>query len=83
MIESYNNQIIFYKKQNLYKILEKDEDHYFKSFSYTDLKVRKIIDIQDYFKILENSLCDPDQIIINKIKDYILEIKKSQLLYKK
>ena len=81
MIESYNNQIIFYKKQNLYKILEKDEDHYFKSFSYTDLKVRKIIDIQDYFKILENSLCDPDQIIINKIKDYILEIKKKVNYY--
>ena len=81
MIESYNNQIIFYKKQNLYKILEKDEDHYFKSFSYTDLKVRKITDIQDYFKILENSLCDPDQIIINKIKDYILEIKKKVNYY--
>ena len=83
IIESYNNQIIFYKKQNLYDLLKKDEDHYFKSFSTTDLKVRKINEINDYYKILEESLCDPDEKTINKVKDYILEIKKRINYYMK
>ena len=75
IIESYNNQIIFYKKQNLYFILKKDEDNYFKSFSTTDLRVRKINEIDEYYKILENSLCDPDEKTINIVKNYILQIK--------
>ena len=76
IIESYNNQILFYKKQNLYNILKKDEDNYFKSFSITDLKVRKINEIDEYYEILEDSLCDPDEKTINKVKDYIVEIKR-------
>ena len=78
-----NHQIIFYKKNNLYNILVKDNDNYFKSFFPNDLKVRNIQNINEYNNILKNSLCNPDEYIINKIKDYIIKINKKLKEYKK
>lgn len=76
-LENYeNNKIIFYRKNNLYNDLIKDNDNYFKSFSKIDLKVRNINDINQYNKILFNSLCDPDEKLINKIKNCIYKINK-------
>lgn len=83
MIEKYliqkelftNDNIIFYKKKNLFDILKKDKDKYFQSFFETDLKVRKVSNKNQYLKVLENSLCDPDEKTINKIKNYIVLIK--------
>ena len=75
-IEKFNNnEIIFYKKNNLYNILKKDGDKYFDSFFEIDMKVRNIKNIDEYYLILKDSICDPDNLIINKIKDYIIEIK--------
>ncbi len=75
-IEYYSEKnIIFYRKNNLYKILKKDDDKYFESFFENDYKVRNIRNINEYYEILENSLCDPDEEIINKIKNYIIIIK--------
>lgn len=70
-----NNEIIFYKKNNLYNILKKDEDNYFKNFFKTDLMVRNVNNTGEYYKILKNSICDPDQKIINKISKLISMIK--------
>ena len=74
-IETFSNKIIFYKKDILFNVLKKDNDKYFQSFFDIDFKVRHISNINDYYDILYNSLCDPDEIIINKIKDYIIIIK--------
>lgn len=75
-IENYsNNDIIFYKKVNLFRKLKNDDDNYFKSFFDTDLKVRNIKNINEYYIILEKSLCNPCNDLINKIKDYIIKIK--------
>lgn len=75
-IENYsNNEIIFFKKDNLYNILKKDDDKYFKSFFRKDLIVRNIDNINDYNENMKNSICDADDIIINKIKNYIIKIK--------
>lgn len=75
-IENFSNyEIIFYKKKNLYNILKKDDDNYFNSFFDNDLKVRNINTIDDYYIVLNNSLCNPDNENINKIKNYIIKIK--------
>jgi hypothetical protein len=74
-IETFDEKkIIFYNKNNLYNILKKDNDKYFQSFYDIDLKVRKINNINDYYKILYNSLCNPDNDIINKITNCIYKI---------
>ena len=40
------------------------------------IKVRNIITtIDDYYIVLNNSLCNPDNENINKIKNYIIKIK--------
>lgn len=70
-----NNDIIFYRKNNLYTILKKDEDNYFKSFYRKDLQVRHVNNINEYYEKLNNSLCEPDQNIINKITECISKIK--------
>lgn len=76
------NEIIFHRKNNLYAILKEDRDKYFHSFYDTDLKVRNVKNINEYYEILNNSLCEPDNDIINKIKDCIYEIKTKIIDYK-
>jgi hypothetical protein len=71
-----NNDIIFYKKNNLFNKLKKDEDNYFKSFFETDFKVRNVKNSEEYISILENSIIEPDNDIIEKIKRYVIKIKK-------
>jgi hypothetical protein len=73
--ENFSNKIIFYKKNILFNELKRDNDKYFSSFFDMDLKVRHVSNINEYYDILYNSLCEPDEIIINKIKDYIFKIK--------
>ena len=62
-----NNEITFYRKKNLYNILKEDKDNYFKSFFKKDLQVRNVNNINEYYEILNNSLCEPDENIINKM----------------
>lgn len=82
-IEGFNNnQIIYYKKNNLYDILKKDEDKYFQSFFKNDLKVRNINNLEEYYSIMKESICDPDDVIINKISNYIIKIKSKINSYK-
>ena len=77
-----NNDIIFYKKVNLFNKLKKDEDNYFKSFYETDWKVRNIKNSEEYINILENSIIEPDSEMINKIKGYVIKIKRKINNYK-
>ena len=82
-IETFNEQgIIFYKKNNLYNILKKDDDKYFQSFYDIYLKVRKVNNIDEYYKILYNSLCEPDNKIMNKITNCIYKLKVKLNNYK-
>lgn len=77
-----NNEIIYYKKKNLYNILKKDEDKYFQSFFKNDLKVRNINNLDEYYNIMYESICDPDDAIIDKITNYIIKIKSKINSYK-
>lgn len=70
-----NNEITFYRKKNLYNVLKEDKDNYFKSFFKKDLQVRNVNNINEYYEILNNSLCEPGENIINKITECISRIK--------
>ena len=76
LVENFNNkEIIFYIKNNLYNILKNDNDNYFKSFYNNDFKVRNISNINEYYTILYQSLCDPDTTTIRKVTNCISKIK--------
>ena len=77
-----NNEIIFYRKNNLYNILKKDQDNYFKTFFDYDLKVRNVDNVEEYYQKMYNSICNPDIDIINKITNYISNIKLKITNYK-
>ena len=48
----------FLNKEELYKLLVKDEDRYYKTFNENDLKVRKVNSEEDYHKKIKNSVSD-------------------------
>ena len=77
-----NNEIIFYRKNNLYNILKKDQDNYFKTFFDYDLKVRNVDNVEEYYQKMYNSICNPDITTINKITNYISNIKLKISNYK-
>jgi hypothetical protein len=55
-IEFFNNDIIFLNDKELYNILVKDEDNYYKSFFKNDLYSRKINSIDEYNNLISLSV---------------------------
>ena len=74
-IEHYNNNI-FIRSDILFNILKADEDNYYKSFFKNDLYARKINNIDNYIKLIEESIDNFNTFEKNKIKSCIYEIDK-------
>jgi hypothetical protein len=56
--ENFNNKIVFLTGSELYKILEEDNDNYYKTFFENDFYSRKIKTIDEYIKLIESSPTD-------------------------
>lgn len=62
-----SDNIIFLDSNNLYNILVNDNDNYYKTFYNTDLHVRKIKNIDEYFIYIKKSICSLNNNEKNKI----------------
>ena len=66
--------ITFLSKEELYTHLKKNEDGYFNRFHENDFRVRKVLNIQEYFIQIQKSICDPSPEIQQKVKSSIFLI---------
>jgi len=53
--EYFNNKIVFLTGSELYKILEEDNDNYYKTFFDNDFYSRRIKTIDEYIKLIKSS----------------------------
>ena len=53
--EKFNNKIVFLTDSELYKILEKDSDNYYKTFFENDFYSRKVKTIDEYIELIKSS----------------------------
>ena len=61
------NTFEFLNNDTLYDFLIKDNDNYYKTFNKNDMIVRNINSINDYHKIIKQSVCNCSEVIKNKI----------------
>jgi len=64
-------KITFLSKEELYTHLKQNEDGYFNTFHENDFRVRKVINIQEYFIQIQKSVCDSSSEIRQKVKSCI------------
>jgi hypothetical protein len=75
--ESFMNiDIVFLNKNELYKLLIKNEDLYYNTFTDNDLIVRNINNINDYYNLIKYSVVDCDNKNKTKIQNCIYVIDK-------
>jgi hypothetical protein len=56
--EKFNNKIVFLSGSELYKVLEEDNDNYYKTFFDNDFYSRNIKTIDEYIKLIKSSPTD-------------------------
>ena len=61
----YNTEIL--SKKKTLSILLSNNDDYYSKFSDMDLKVRKVQNVNEYKNKIKNCVCDPENLIKNKI----------------
>lgn len=76
ILKPYNNSYIetmanYMTASELSKYLINDEDNYCKNFSYLDLKVRKVDNINEYFNNIKKSCVDIDEHTVEILNDCI------------
>lgn len=72
--ENFEKNIIFIEKNELFNILKKDSDNYYKSFYRNDLIVRNINNEDDYIKLIDLSIDNFNEYEKNKIIKCINDI---------
>ena len=66
--ENFNQNIIFLDNNELFNILKRDDDNYYKSFYDIDYKVRNIQNIEEYINYIKESTINFNNYEKNKIK---------------
>ena len=72
-IENFDNNIIFFNKEDLSELLIDNNDNYYETFYNNDYKTRNIDTIDQYFEYIRSSVDDFDSESIKKLKKCIDE----------
>lgn len=74
-VEHFNNNIMYFTREQGVQFLINNEDKYYQTFNDIDLQVRNIQKISDYTNNIKNSVVDFSPNIMNELNTMIMEIK--------